>query len=99
MPKFRVKGTVELEYLIEADNEDIAKMKAELNVSCRSFEEDNGCSEVSSLYDWDAEEVRTCRVCGCTDNDCTQCVERTGHPCRWVEEDLCSACVGREEEG
>lgn len=35
-----------------------------------------------------------CRVCGCTDMDCTGCVERTGEVCFWVEHDLCSACVG-----
>lgn len=35
---------------------------------------------------------RRCRACGCTDDDCSQCVERTRHPCSWVEEDLCSAC-------
>ena len=38
-----------------------------------------------------------CRVCGCTDADCRQCVERTGSPCYWVEPDLCSACVGLEK--
>lgn len=38
-------------------------------------------------------EVRTCRVCGCTDNDCSQCIEKTGRPCHWVEHDLCSACA------
>ncbi|HRI54500.1 MAG TPA: site-specific integrase [Pseudomonadota bacterium] len=37
--------------------------------------------------------VRSCRVCGCTDKDCSQCVARTGQPCRWVAEDLCSACL------
>ena len=36
-----------------------------------------------------------CRICGCTDNDCTKCVERTGEACFWHEEDLCSACLGR----
>lgn len=35
---------------------------------------------------------RTCRECGCTDLDCSQCIEKTGKPCYWVEEDLCSAC-------
>lgn len=35
-----------------------------------------------------------CRVCGCTDDDCSQCVEKTGAPCHWVEPDLCSACAG-----
>ena len=39
-------------------------------------------------------EADRCRVCGCTDDDCTECVERTGIPCTWVEEDLCSACQG-----
>jgi hypothetical protein len=34
-----------------------------------------------------------CRVCGCTDEDCSGCVRRTGEPCSWVEADLCSACV------
>ena len=38
-------------------------------------------------------DVRRCRVCGCTDYDCRQCIEKTGEPCYWVEEDLCSACV------
>lgn len=37
---------------------------------------------------------RRCRRCGCTDDDCRQCVEKTGSPCHWVESDLCSACAG-----
>lgn len=37
---------------------------------------------------------RQCRVCGCTDDDCASCLERTGQPCWWVEADLCSACDG-----
>jgi PRTRC genetic system protein E len=41
--------------------------------------------------------VRKCRVCGCTDNDCLQCVAKTGEPCHWVEEDLCSACAPAAE--
>jgi len=36
---------------------------------------------------------RACRVCSCTDADCRQCIARTGQPCHWVEDDLCSACV------
>lgn len=35
---------------------------------------------------------RKCRICGCTDEDCSQCIAVTGHPCHWVEVDLCSAC-------
>jgi len=33
-----------------------------------------------------------CRVCGCTEEDCTQCVEAQGTPCYWVDIDLCSRC-------
>jgi hypothetical protein len=52
---------------------------------------------------WDAEreeyvfkDERKCRVCGCTDlNPCVT----NGVPCHWVEEDLCSACVGKEPTG
>jgi len=36
------------------------------------------------------------RPCGCTDDDCRQCIDETGSPCTWVEEDLCSACVGEQ---
>lgn len=39
------------------------------------------------------EHPRSCRVCGCTDADCSACIERTGDPCFWVEADLCSACA------
>lgn len=38
-----------------------------------------------------------CRVCGCTDDDCRDCIEKTGEPCHWVENDLCSACAEEEE--
>ncbi|HKX30634.1 MAG TPA: DUF3102 domain-containing protein [Blastocatellia bacterium] len=40
-----------------------------------------------------AADVRACRECGCTEDDCSQCVAKTGSPCHWVEDDLCSACV------
>lgn len=45
---------------------------------------------------------RVCRVCGCTDTDCRECLQRTGVSCYWIEEDLCSACGIRqtpEKEG
>ena len=38
-----------------------------------------------------------CRVCGCIETDCSDCVERTGEPCFWVESDLCSACATPEQ--
>lgn len=43
-------------------------------------------------------EAGACRVCGCTDDDCSQCVEKTGEPCSWVSPGLCSACVDDVDE-
>jgi chromosome partitioning protein len=37
-------------------------------------------------------EERKCRVCGCTDDDYRQWVEKTGKPRFWVADDLCGAC-------
>lgn len=34
-----------------------------------------------------------CRVCGCTNDDCSQCIARHGEPCTWVAPGLCSACA------
>lgn len=50
------------------------------------------------LLDYAAELLppelqRRCRVCGCTQDDCSQCIEKTGDSCQWVKFDLCSACV------
>lgn len=44
------------------------------------------------------EIIRECRVCGCTDMDCRECIEDLGHPCQWVEPDLCSRCRDYLEE-
>lgn len=57
----------------------------------------NSILDLIKYPDTSKDNVRTCRVCGCTDNDCTQCAERTGKPCYWVDDDLCSACVEKEE--
>lgn len=42
-----------------------------------------------------AQSSGTCIHCGCTDYDCSQCIERTGTPCYWAnqEQTICSACV------
>ncbi len=37
---------------------------------------------------------RKCRVCGCT--NAKACIA-DGVPCRWVEDDLCSACEEKEK--
>lgn len=47
-------------------------------------------------------DVAHCRVCGCTEDDCSGCVKRTGASCHWVEDDqqgdLCSACADFPDE-
>jgi hypothetical protein len=46
---------------------------------------------------WDPERdviIQRCRVCGCTEDDCTACtIKLGGEPCHWVEPNLCSACA------
>lgn len=41
----------------------------------------------------EGEHTPYCRVCGCTQNDA--CWDEEEGSCYWVEEDLCSACVGK----
>lgn len=53
------------------------------------------CSACRVQIDQKYRTVRTCRVCGCTNLDCSGCIERTGEPCHWIEADLCSACEGK----
>lgn len=58
----------------------------------------NEAYEVAEQAEMDLTEFvllileRRCRNCGCTDMDCSGCIEKTGQPCTWVEQDLCSAC-------
>lgn len=40
-----------------------------------------------------ADQIERCVICGCTNSDCRQCIEKTGFPCTWVSENLCSACT------
>lgn len=41
---------------------------------------------------------RKCRECGCTDEDCSQCVREQGRPCHWVDIDLCSRCAKKLQD-
>lgn len=58
------------------------------------------CLKAVKAIAGDKPEVKdgpgVCRVCGCTEANCTLCIERTGEPCSWAEPDLCSACVGAD---
>lgn len=53
------------------------------------------CMSIARLYG----EMEECLVCGCTEDDCGQCVEKTGHACSWADDDhtICSACLFEEE--
>lgn len=42
---------------------------------------------------FEAKVPAVCRTCGCDDDSCWGCIERTGAPCYWVDVDLCSACA------
>lgn len=63
--------------------------------------DDSGDPVDEEENDKDIETIRyrTCRKCGCTDDDCHQCIEKTGHPCHWVAPDLCSACQNEGNYG
>lgn len=54
------------------------------NCMCQSKRSTRFASELAG--------IRTCRICGCTDDYCRGCIVRTGWPCHWIEIDLCSAC-------
>lgn len=43
---------------------------------------------------YDPETANRCRFCGCTPTACSRCIEATGSRCYWIEDDLCSACLG-----
>lgn len=58
--------------------------------SCMFQEQNPNTTSRSTLFCGPIE--RTCVVCGCTEDDCSDCMRRTGQPCYWVGEDLCSAC-------
>jgi hypothetical protein len=66
---------------VHADDSHLWSIQAE-----KRWTTGDGAIEVQPIYD-------ACRECGCTEDDCSQCVEKTGEPCYWVEPGLCSACV------
>jgi len=37
-------------------------------------------------------DEKICLLCGCTDDYCPACIEKTGAGCSWVKNNLCSAC-------
>lgn len=47
------------------------------------------------------ETEGVCVICGCTDEDCSRCIEKSGQACYWADSDslLCSACAFEEGAG
>ncbi len=43
-------------------------------------------------------DERKCKVCGCTQDSCRQCIKAQGYPCYWVAEDLCSRCKNERQK-
>lgn len=63
----------------------VAESYGEICVHC------NKCGRFDEIENIE-KDVRTCRVCGCTDDHACP------GGCYWVEEDLCSECVEADEE-
>jgi hypothetical protein len=58
---------------------------------------DHLAPDVEDLLTWleSLPAIRTCRLCGCTED--RACVDdEHGGVCYWIYDDLCSACVGQE---
>ena len=70
---------------------EIELMETQLLLQSKKYQDKINDSEAIAIED--LTKIRSCRVCGCTDKDCTQCIEKTGSPCYWVAKDLCSACM------
>jgi hypothetical protein len=71
------------------------KVSRPISAACRADLQRYGTCACRKLHHPD---FRACRVCGCTDDDCTQCIEATGVPCSWAEPDLCSRCASPDLE-
>lgn len=48
----------------------------------------------SVILGWDFDP-RICVGCGCTEENCSECIAADGHPCYWVNDHLCSSCHKR----
>lgn len=63
-------------------------------LTCFNFKHEHGVLIDAQTGD---NPERACIVCGCTDNDCRQCIAATGEPCYWVSENLCSRCAADQK--
>lgn len=61
--------------------------------NCSPFELQEVQMLIQGNYYQKKMNSQVCQICGCTDYDCRECIERTGEPCYWFSENLCSACA------
>src|SRR5690349_7528260 len=55
--------------------------------------------DIAIMYAQDlAAAARRCRVCGATDETLRGSIDQSGAPCRMIEDDLCSACGGTDDQ-
>ena len=49
---------------------------------------------VVEIIENENKKYGVCCICGCTDLDCSNCIEVSGKPCYWVDDEhtLCSRC-------
>jgi len=76
--------------------EDFLTARAIMSISGQTNEKYNRSLTIIHLHsDQEIEHIRTCRYCGCSDDDA--CSLSTG-PCEWVAADVCSNpyCVALE---
>lgn len=64
--------------------------------NCTCCDDDLFPKDFDDGFDEEIED-RKCKYCGCTDEDCRQCIERTGQACHWISDDVCSACADKAE--
>lgn len=95
MPKLTIGVCLAIKLTREPEAFDAARLEVllgqklpEVGVIPEIFEKEYGEAKPAPFR----PVLRQCRKCGCTDEDCRQCIAKTGEPCSWVEADLCSAC-------
>ena len=57
--------------------------------------------KIKEIEALEKEEKDVCKYCGCTDEDCHQCIDKTGGPCSWTvrsgKDSVCSRCYAERE--
>lgn len=94
--QYRTKSGMHVVYRVMGRGRHRAALLASFSAGKRSVSWVKIIALKAALVDDDAEVYSgaVCRVCGCIDEDCQHCIDRTGEPCSWIEPDLCSACTG-----